>query len=98
MPYVVRLQAQGGGLEESVVLTEVSAITVAQGLDGLKTLKGKISGTEREQRADCFRRAERFIRNAPAGGGIGPPGKSFPLPRSDIRVDVEILSGVNFRE
>jgi len=95
--YVVRLQAQGGGLEESVVLTGLAPITVAQGVAGLETLKGKLSRRQLEERAEPFRRAERFIRNAPAGGGVGPPGQSFALPRSDIRVDVEILRGVNFR-
>jgi RHS repeat-associated protein len=97
-PYVVRLQAQGGGLEESVVLTGLTPITVAQGVAGLETLKNKLSRRQLEERAEPFRRAERFIRNAPAGGGVGPPGKSFPLPRSDIRVDVEILRGVNFQQ
>jgi RHS repeat-associated protein len=97
-PYVVRLQAQGGGLEESVVLTGLTPITVAQGVAGLETLKSRLTRRQLEERAEPFRRAERFIRNAPAGGGVGPPGRSFALPRSDIRVDVEILRGVNFRE
>jgi len=93
----VRLQAQGGGVEESVVLIGRNPITVTEGLAGFETLKGKLTRRQLEERAEPFRRAERFIRNAPAGGGVGPPGKSFALPRSDIRVDVEILHGINFR-
>jgi len=97
--YTVRLQAQGGGVEESVVLTGQTPITVAQGLDGLETLKSNLSRRELRERADPFRRAERFIRNAPAGGGVGPPGRSFAVPESGgIRVDVEIKRGINFRE
>jgi len=72
-------------------------ITVGEGLSGLELLKSKLSRKELEKRADPFQRAERFIRNAPAGGGVAPPGKSFALPRSDVRVDVEVLRGVNFQ-
>ena len=96
--YVVRLQAQGGGLEKSVILSGMTPITVAQGIAGLAELRGKLTRKQADERAEPFRRAERFIRNAPAGGGIGPPGKSFALPRSDIRVDVEIKRGINFRQ
>ena len=89
---------RGGGLEESVVLAGPTPITVAQGIAGLEALKGQLTRRQLRERAEPFRRAERFIRNAPAGGGVGPPGRSFALPRSDIRVDVEILRGVNFRD
>jgi RHS repeat-associated protein len=97
--YVVRLQAQGSGVEESVVLSGSEPITVAQGIAGLEELKSKLSKKELESRVDCFRRAERFIRNGPAGGGIAPGGNPFPIRRgSSIRVDVEIIVGINFRE
>ena len=95
--YVVRLQAQGGGVEESEILTGVTPITVEQGIAGLGALREKLTRRQVKERAEPFRRAERFIRNAQAGGGVGPPGKSFALPRSDIRVDVEILVGINFQ-
>jgi hypothetical protein len=96
-PYVVRLQAQGGGVEESIVLSGQTPITVAEGVAGLEALKGKLSQRELRERARLFQQAERFIHNVAAGGGVGPPGKSFPLPRSDIRVDVQILRGINVR-
>jgi RHS repeat-associated protein len=94
--FVVRLQAQGGGTEESVILAGPTPITVSEGLAGLEQLKTKLTRRELEIRKEPFERAARFIRNAPAGGGVGPPGRSFSLPRSDIRVDVEIKKGINF--
>lgn len=96
--YTVRLQAQGAGLERSVVISSPTPITVAQGIDGLARLRGQLSPKQIAEREIPFQRAERFIRSGPAGGGIMPPGNSFSLPRSDIRVDVEILRGLNFRE
>jgi hypothetical protein len=96
--YVVRLQAQGDGLEQSVRLTGTQPITVAQGVAGLEELKAKLSTKELKKRLDCFRRAERFIRNGPQGGGIAPPGQSLPVhKRNPIRVDVEVWFGINFR-
>jgi RHS repeat-associated protein len=98
LPYVIRLQAQGGGIEKSVVLASKNPITVAAGLAGLEALKAKLTKNELRERAIPFAKAERFIRNAAAGGGVGPPGSDFSLPRSNIRVDVNVLRGVNFRE
>jgi RHS repeat-associated protein len=95
--YVVRLQAQGGGVEKSVILVGATPRTVAQGIAGLEELRQKLTRKQAEERAEPFRRAERFIRNAAKGGGVGPPGKSFALPRSKIRVDVEIDLGINFQ-
>jgi hypothetical protein len=82
-----------------VVLVGPTPITVAAGLQGLEILKSKLSRKERLVRAEPFRRAERMIRNAPPTG-IGPPGQSFnlPKPHSDVRVDVEIMRGINLRE
>jgi len=97
--FVVRLQAQGDGVEQSVVLNQNTPVAVAQGLAGLETLKSKLSQKERDVRARLFDRAARFITNAKAGGGAGPPGQSFPLhPGNPVRVDVEILRGVNFKD
>lgn len=97
--FVVRLQAQGAGVEQSVVFSQNTPVTVAQGLAGLEALKEKLAQKELEARARSFERAARFITNAGAGGGAGPSGKSFPVhPRNPVRVDVEILRGVNFRD
>ena len=97
--FVVRLQAQGGETEQSVVFNQNTPVTLAQGLAGLETLKAKLSQRQRDVRARLFQRAARFITNAKAGGGAGPPGQSFPLhPGNPVRVDVEILRGVNFKD
>jgi RHS repeat-associated protein len=97
--YVIRLQAQGGKppIEKSEVIAQETPITVAQGLAGLESLKLQLSRRELEARADCFRRAARFIQNSPAGGGIAPTKRSFSVPGSDVRVDVEVLVGTNFQ-
>jgi len=96
--YAVRLQAQGGNVQESVVLSGPTPISVVAGLNGLEVLKGKLSRKELLARTDSFRRAERMIRNAPPSG-VGPPGHSFGEVRnSSIRVDVEVIRGINFRE
>jgi hypothetical protein len=96
----VRLQAQAkprdGYLEESVTLTGSSPITVAQGLAGLEQLKGQLNKKQLAERQESFSRAERFIRSGPQSGGLSPPGKSFEVKDTTIRVDVEILRGTNF--
>jgi hypothetical protein len=96
-PYVVRLQAQGDGVEESVVLADRRPISVSSGLRGLGQLKYQLTQSEYEERAESFVRAYLFIERAPQGGGVGPPGKSFSRPGSSVRVDVEVLVGVNFQ-
>jgi hypothetical protein len=96
-PFVVRLQAQGGGLEQSIPLANTRPITAAEGIAGLAILGSQLSKKQLVERAVPFARASRFILNAAAGGGVGPPGKSFALPGpAGIRVDVEVRSGVNF--
>jgi hypothetical protein len=95
--YTVRLQAQGDGVQKSVVLVDLLPITVAEGLNGLEILKGKLSPKDVLVRADPFRRVERFIRSGPPGGIAR--GQSFRRSKdSPIRVDVEIIRGINFRE
>jgi len=97
--HTVRLQAQGGGLQKSVTLTGINPITVAQGLAGLEALKSKIGKDEYNLRATAFARAERYIRSGPPIG-LWPPGDSFEVykAKSGIRVDVEIVRGVNFKQ
>lgn len=95
--YRVRLQVQGGGVDLSVPFVQDAPVTAAQGLEGLRGLKSRLTPEELEPRMTAFERAERFIQNASLAGGIGPPGRSFSAPQGGgIRVDVEILRGVNF--
>jgi hypothetical protein len=100
--FVVRLQAQGSasqgdGVEESVVLTDTSPITVARGLAGLEQLKGMLTTRQLKRRAALFQQAANWISNRPPIGVGAPTSKTFALPKSTIRVDVEIWQGVNFQ-
>jgi RHS repeat-associated protein len=93
---VVRIQAQGGGLERSIVLQNPTA---AEGLAALATLQASLTPAQREERAVSFAKAARFIENAPKGGGVIAPGKGFPNgARTSIRVDVEVKRGTAFRQ
>jgi len=103
--FLVRLQAQGpsktapgNDLQKSVVLGNVTPISVAEGLLGLEALKLQLTRTERRDREDQFDRAETWIERGPPNG-YGPPGRSFNGRNGiqpSIRVDVEIKSGINF--
>jgi hypothetical protein len=90
-PVTVRLQAQGGGLEESVVIQSGPSgqITAADALHGLGVLRASLSPKEAQARASAFARAERFLNSAAAAGGYMGPGQSFAV-RGDIRVDIEV--------
>ena len=110
--YWVRLQAQGpatvkdyirGGPNYNVINHEIwigprpFPATVTEGLSGLEQLKLQLRPAELKDRLDSFRRANRFIGNAPPGG-VGPPGRSFGNKEaSSVRVDVDIKKGINFR-
>jgi hypothetical protein len=84
-------------LEKSVTLVSpTTPITVAQGIAGLAQLRAQLTPRQAAERQEGFARAAQFIQRGPAGGGIAPTRQSFPR-GSAIRVDVEILSGVNFR-
>jgi RHS repeat-associated protein len=99
--YAVRVQAQGGGLERSVPIRQAVPVTVAQGLLALAALKAQLTPTQLRERSVAFAKAAAWIMSRPPYGA-GPPGKSGFVDRADargdIRVDVEILDGVNFAQ
>jgi RHS repeat-associated protein len=97
-PVTVRLQAQGGGLEQSVVIQGAgSGVTAGDGLHGLEVLRGSLTTRDATARAGAFAKAARFITGAAAGGGTTPIKRSFPIgPGTDVRVDVEVLRGRAF--
>ncbi len=63
----------------------------------LEHLKTHISPKDLRLRAKAFVQTERFIQNASQGGGVGPMKKTFLVRGTkDIRVDIEVQSGMAF--
>jgi hypothetical protein len=97
--YVVRLQAQGSGLQKSVTFNQPTPVTRTAAVQGLSELEKQLTSREYKARDVALRKAETWINNVATSGGSGPPGKSgFTNPgvRGKVaRIDVEILAGVN---
>lgn len=93
-----RIQAQGGGVEESGNWTSDIPPTVEDGLEMLQNLQDSLSPKERQNRQELFEKAERFIRAAGAKNGLtAQVSKSFLKKDSkDIRIDIEVIAGVAF--
>jgi RHS repeat-associated protein len=96
--FVVRLQAQGGGLEKSVPFNQPFPVTADQALAGLDDLATQLTPRQMSQRDQAFSKAAAFIRSAAAAGGVGPMARSFTnrgVRGKNARVDVEVLRGIN---
>jgi hypothetical protein len=97
--YMVRLQAQGGGLEASVVINSSNSITVGDGHQGLTQLAMDIGPNDAILRRSGFQQASQWITKVGIAGGA-PPGvnRTFPqgAPWGGLRVDINILRGTNF--
>jgi hypothetical protein len=93
-----RLQAQGGGIEESEAWSEEDALTEIRGHELLTRLKYRLAKDEYLLRQEAFQKAHRFIDNAAKNGGVGPMKQSWPQPprRDCRRVDIEVQSGRAF--
>ncbi len=91
-----RIQAQGGGLEESESWNQDEPLTRKDGLRLLNELKSKLSLKDREMREKQFEDAERFIKGV-EGGIQSPERKSFQDRKTkDVRVDIEVWGGFAF--
>ncbi len=91
-----RIQAQGGGLEESVNWAQDDPLTKEDGLVLLSELKKKLSDKEFKKRAQQFEQAERYIENV-EGGIDAVKKKTFRNRKTkDVRVDIEVLAGTAF--
>lgn len=92
-----RIQAQGGGLEESESWNQDEPLTKKDGLRMLRKLKEKLPPKEVEKRKKAFQSAERFIKNT-KGGLDARKGRSFYDDKKNkhVRVDIEILGGKAF--
>jgi hypothetical protein len=93
-----RVQAQGGGTEESESWAESRPPTVTQVLAFVDLLEGKLKPKERKDRTQPLVDVRRRIQNAGRAGGLWahprPHRKSFYKRGSaDIRVDLDVLKG-----
>jgi RHS repeat-associated protein len=97
--FVVRLQAQGGGLEKSVVLAkEGQPVSAGEAIAGLGALTAQLTKSELRERNQALIKAEKFIESVSRAGGTGPTSRSFTntgVRGKDARIDVEVLRGVN---
>jgi len=92
-----RIQAQGGGVEESEPRTRPSPLLTSEALRLVDILEDRLTTIEADRRRDAFVSARRFIRNA-APRGVGPTKKSWPSPprRDQRRADIEVQKGLAF--
>lgn len=98
--FSVRIQAQGSGVEKSVVLHQSYPITSEQIIMGLENLKSLLTANELKLRNQAIDNARKWVlriseqsRGVPQG-----TGKSFwnkGTAPSKARIDIEILRGHN---
>jgi hypothetical protein len=93
-----RIQAQGGGLEESESWAMSVPITVDEALELLESLKNKLSSKELKVREKEFDKARAFIVQAGENGGVDAQvSKTFKVKGTkDLRVDIEVIKGRAF--
>ncbi|GAC1475310.1 MAG: hypothetical protein NVSMB9_27520 [Isosphaeraceae bacterium] len=94
-----RVQAQGGGVEESEPWTQDDPLLVADGQQKLVVLRDKLIPVEQAFRHGAFLDAHRFMeRAADAGGARAGTKKSYPQPtrKDQRRVDIEVHKGLAF--
>jgi hypothetical protein len=94
-----RIQAQGGGTEQSVPWARNTPPTESEMLNFCDELEGKLSQREKEDREQPLTELREFIRRAARAGGISAnpyPFKKAFLKRGsrDIRVDLEVHKGM----
>jgi hypothetical protein len=96
-PHRGRIQAQGGGTEQSISWARRTPPTKTEMLSMCTELESKLTPGELADREQGFAELRRYIEAAATGGGA-PHGvrKSFPkrpTVASDIRVDLEVIKG-----
>lgn len=100
LPHRGRFQAQGDGLEESQPWAQNDSLNKEQGRNLNNDLKNQLSEEDRNRRLEAFRKAEKYINDAPNTGirSENSPKKSFfsDARYRHIRVDVEISAGKAF--
>src|ERR1700752_2734423 len=89
-----RIQAQGGGTEESEKWAQPEPPTMSEMLHKCDLLESKLSRAEKNERQVPLQQLRAFIRRAANYGGIGHTKKSFKKQgSSNIRVDIEVSKG-----
>jgi hypothetical protein len=91
-----RVQAQGGGTEESETWARDEPPTVSEILRLLDRLEEKLTRRERAVREEAFREIRAYVRAMAAQGGLDAQViKSFPRRKlkGGIRVDLEVITG-----
>ena len=98
-----RMQAQGGGTQESVPWNSDTPPSDRRGHEMLNELAGKLTPRERQIRVDAFSEAHKYVNVCASAGGADASTrrilKSFPQSnriKGGVRVDVEVNSGRAF--
>jgi hypothetical protein len=94
-----RLQAQGGGVEESETWAQDAPLPLPDGHKKLERLREKLRPAEQRMRTEAFTEATQFIDHvATIGGAEAGTKKSFPQKarRDHRRVDIEVHKGKAF--
>ncbi|MCK5718264.1 MAG: hypothetical protein KAH77_12325 [Thiomargarita sp.] len=93
-----RIQAQGGGVEESVSWSRNTPLSKEEGLHKIDTLENILPPNEAKMRAHAFEKARVFVIKAADNGGIDAQvSKSCRVKGTkDIRIDIEIITGKAF--
>lgn len=91
-----RIQAQGGGIEQSVPWARETPPTESELLKMCDDLEAKLSERERNDRAEALAQLRRFLRSAAQGGGVSAPVSKTWLKRGsrNIRIDLEVVKGL----
>jgi hypothetical protein len=91
-----RIQAQGGGTEQSVPWARNTPPTESEMLKMCDDLEAKLSEREKNDRAQALAQLRRFLRSAAQGGGVSAPVSTSWLKRGsrNIRIDLEVVKGV----
>ncbi|WP_321900386.1 hypothetical protein [Burkholderia cepacia] len=92
-----RIQAQGGGIEESEPWADPVPLPCKDGLTKSKALESGLAKKEQKIRKDAFDRARDFMRRCAKNGGTSVTSKSYPVrDDKDRRVDIEVRAGRAF--
>jgi hypothetical protein len=93
-----RIQAQGGGYEDSEAWNQTIPPTLAEGEIRLSTLVSRMPPRVYRVRDIAIEEARVWMHRAAAAGGVGPTSQSFQNPgvRKGERVDIEVIKGRAF--